>query len=221
MPDSDDGERLLCGDDSEPTADFNVNLAGGLKIANGAAEAAIGGLLVYFGVTHGGAVCSFPLAYWAVVFGAVSISFGGLGIADGIITLCLLDYMWWSFIANILTSQISFGLLVWGSVVAFSEDRWTKIIVSPPKGPSECAVEFYEPVAIAIIITWVLIGKAWSGLVVSCFPTHAAPIVHLTCCAGLRPFMLLFTMYVASGASRFILLEQMWTIARGATRKSK
>jgi hypothetical protein len=102
--------------------------------------------------------CDVGLASWAVIYGAMSICFGGVNITTGVVSL-------FSWLGSVVTVSISLliatanvGLLIWGSVLAFSNNRWTSVMVSPPASGAPCAVDLYRTVSVIIIVSWVFIG---------------------------------------------------------------
>ena len=45
-----------------------------------------------------------------------------------------------------------FGILIWGTVLAFSNDRWSSNIVSTPASGAKCDTALYMPVAATIVL---------------------------------------------------------------------
>lgn len=138
----------------------------GLMIAAGIVDAVLGAVLVYFGVSNSSLPCAFPLARWALTYGATSVCVGATGIVSGVLIL-LLPLVPVSCVVNIASAALSvvtFGMLVWGSVLAFSDDRWHAILnydapeLPAAVGGSPCAIELYRPVAAIIVVSWVLFG---------------------------------------------------------------
>ena len=138
----------------------------GLMIAAGIVDSMLGAVLVYFGVSSSYLPCSFPLARWALIYGATSICVGATGIVSGVLILLLPFVSCVVNIASAALSVVTFGMLVWGSVLAFSDDRWHAILnYDAPElpaavggSPSPCSIELYRPVATIIVVSWVLFG---------------------------------------------------------------
>ena len=60
-----------------------------------------------------------------------------------------------------------FGILIWGTVLAFSNDRWSSNIVSTPASGAKCDTALYMPVAATIVFVW-----SWSGELYALSLTH-------------------------------------------------
>ena len=130
----------------------------GLMIASGLIDILLGALLVYYGTVHSEASCTFAFASWAVICGAVSICVGATGVSAGILIIYVPVA---ACIVNVISAALSaciFGILVWGSVLAFSHDRWTNVMISPPAAGPPCSIALYRPVASIVIASWIVFG---------------------------------------------------------------
>ena len=99
--------------------------------------------------------CEVPLAKWAVIYGALLLSSGGFGIVSAVTFFFARVAGYALYVVSAAAGAGGFGVLIWGSVLAFSFDRWQRIVVSQAL-PSPCDKTLYHPIASVIIVSWVL-----------------------------------------------------------------
>ena len=95
-----------------------------------------------------------------LISGAFGISAGGTYFKYRVIGYGL-------FVASFAAGVVAFGLLIWGSTLAFGFNRWHRIVVAPAGNTpanSPCEIELYHPIASAIIVAWILVGKSRAHL---------------------------------------------------------
>lgn len=150
--------------------------ATGAIIACGVIDVIIGAIAIYFGVSRQGKQvrdnrnkhvilhtstsslqCDIPLATWAVAYGSVIVLSGCFAVCSGVTFLFSRITGYVLYVASVILGVVGFGLLIWGSVMSFSSNRWNRVVVSRAT-PAPCDVELYEPVAAVVIVGWVLVA---------------------------------------------------------------
>lgn len=123
----------------------------------------VGGVLISVGVKQANAACDFSFATFALVYGSLVIVYGGLSlIAAGVIASNHESSFGKSldrFNRSLLAPCIG-GVFIWGTVLAFSNNRWNDVMVSTPAGGAPCDAALYRPVAIIIIVIWSVAAAA-------------------------------------------------------------
>ena len=140
--------------------------AAGAMLACGVADLVVGALAIHFGSSQSYRQCDVPLAGWAVTYGAVLLCAGVTGLAAGGAYFVSRVSGYALYVASLVLGAVAFCALIWGSVLAFSADRWQRIIaVGSARDALDttarpCEIELYQPVAASIIVAWVLVGAA-------------------------------------------------------------
>lgn len=123
----------------------------------------MGGVLIAVGVKQANAFCNFNFATFAVVYGALIIVYAGLTL---IAAVAIANNHESGFGKNLdrfnrsLLAPCIGGVFIWGTVLAFSNNRWSDVMVSTPAGGAPCDMALYRPVAIIIITVWSLAAFA-------------------------------------------------------------
>lgn len=144
--------------------------AAGAMLACGVADLVVGALAIHFGSSQNYRLCDVPLAGWAVTYGAVLLCAGVAGLAAGSAYFVSRVSGYALYVTSLVLGAVAFCALVWGSVLAFSADRWRRIVAVDTArdaldiAPRPCEIELYQPVAASIIVAWVLVGAAGCSL---------------------------------------------------------
>lgn len=122
----------------------------------------VGGILLNVGIKQSGTKCDARLDTFAVVYGSLLICNGGLAILAGVLaSLGKKGAGQSKVVSNALIKPLQLamlGVFIWGTVLAFSENRWNNVMVSQPASGPPCTKELYEPVAIILIVMWSFAG---------------------------------------------------------------
>jgi len=169
--------------------------AAGAMLACGVADLVVGALAIHFGSSQSYRLCDVPLAGWAVTYGAVLLCAGVAGLVAGSASFVSRVSGYALYVASLVLGAVAFCALVWGSVLAFSADRWRRIVAVDSArdaldiAPRPCEIELYQPVAASIIVAWVLVGAAGCSLATCRVfnPLPRALQASRRKCASLRP----------------------------------
>lgn len=122
-------------------------------ISIGVANIIFGSVLMSLYLQHAHVACGLNLLAWALVLATIDFTQAGIAF----ISMCLGTMRCFSILARVVEISLilaRLGVLIWGTILVFSDNLWIKHIEGDDYALAACPNPTYFPFAVYIIAYW-------------------------------------------------------------------